>query len=810
MTFSLWWDAGFESLVSIIPPDAEIAPTSTITEKARGKAPGLPTPNGWVGYDWINRAPSRENVAHWHTTGGGLGLRTDYFPAIDIDVLDADTAEAIESITRDILGDASCRIGRAPKRLLLYRTATPMPKRKLEWMQGDVKFAVEVLGLGSQCVVQGIHPATQKPYMWQPIHPVLFGAAALTEITSTQIDALFVAITEYLAMFGYAVGEMSETANDRQGVVQEHLVGDAEVIRKAVEAIPNTDESHPTREDYIRMGAAIKAAVADESEAFDIWSDWAARWDGGENAHDTLEADWKRIKPPFAIGAQYLFDLAARYGDTSRTSTQFTFEPEPVPSVPNGPIGTEGPAVDADGAAIGSDAWLAHRFVARHGEEMRYCPKLGGWMYWDGTRWAVDDLDLVGSWAARVGRDAADALIAHSATPTEARSLPRWCNSERAVQQLLRYASREQRIVARVEDFDVDPWLLNTPEGIVNLRDGTIAPCTPDAMMTKCTLVGPSYEDPKRWRAFLAEVTGNDPAVEAYLKRLFGYALTGVTEEEMLAFFWGSGGNGKGTLLKTIQKILGTYATTAAMETFTASEYDRHPTDLAALAGARLVIAQETQEGRAWDEAKIKTLTGSDPITARFMRQDFFTYMPQFKLVFAGNHRPTLLSPDAAMLRRFHLIPFNVVPKIVDTHLKDRLIAEYAAVLGWMVEGCQEWLLMGLTPPAAVVESTHEYFQDADPIGRWFDERCTLDASARTLTTDLFTDYRNWCMGESEECGTQNAFSRALKRKGIWGWRHPETRARGFAGVAMATANVDARSIMLTGELPAANSVMLH
>src|SRR5690606_34299708 len=121
-----------------------------------------------------------------------------------------------------------------------------------------------------------------------------------------------------------------------------------------------------------------------------------------------------------------------------------------------------------------------------------------------------------------------------------------------------------------------------------------------------------------------------------------------------------------------------------------------------------------------------KTLTGSDPVKARFMRQDFFTYQPQFKLVFAGNHRPNLQSPDAAMLRRFHLVPFNVVPAVVDVHRKDKLVAEYPRILGWLIEGCREWMRDGLRPPAAVVNSTTEYFAESDPFGRWMAESCDL------------------------------------------------------------------------------------
>ena len=109
------------------------------------------------------------------------------------------------------------------------------------------------------------------------------------------------------------------------------------------------------------------------------------------------------------------------------------------------------------------------------------------------------------------------------------------------------------------------------------------------------------------------------------------------------------------------------------METFTASISDRHPTELAMLRGARLVTATETEEGRAWAEARIKQMTGGDPVSARFMRQDFFTYVPQFKLLIAGNHRPALRNVDEAARRRFNIVPFLHRPERPDRQLEDKL-----------------------------------------------------------------------------------------------------------------------------------------
>jgi putative DNA primase/helicase len=163
-------------------------------------------------------------------------------------------------------------------------------------------------------------------------------------------------------------------------------------------------------------------------------------------------------------------------------------------------------------------------------------------------------------------------------------------------------------------------------------------------------------------------------------------------------------------------RFLADYAQTAAMDTFTASKGDRHPTDLAMLRGARLVTASETEEGRAWAESRIKQMTGGDPVTARFMRQDFFTYQPQFKLMIVGNHKPVLQNVDDAARRRFNLVPFTRKPERPDRELEGKLKAEWPGILRWMIDGCLDWLQNGLVRPAAVQAATAAYFDEQDPV----------------------------------------------------------------------------------------------
>ena len=185
---------------------------------------------------------------------------------------------------------------------------------------------------------------------------------------------------------------------------------------------------------------------------------------------------------------------------------------------------------------------------------------------------------------------------------------------------------------------------------------------------------------------------------------------------------------------------MGDYCRIAPIETFTASISERHPTDLAGLRGARLVSAVETEEGRRWAESKIKALTGGDKISARFMRQDFFEFIPQFKLLIAGNHKPGLRSVDEAIRRRFYLIPFTVtIPaEERDPALLEKHKTEVPGILHWMIEGCLQWQQRGLAPPSVVTAATAAYLEAEDAIAAWIADCCEIDPNHWERRNDLF------------------------------------------------------------------------
>ena len=268
---------------------------------------------------------------------------------------------------------------------------------------------------------------------------------------------------------------------------------------------------------------------------------------------------------------------------------------------------------------------------------------------------------------------------------------------------------------------------------------------------------------------------------------MVGYSLTGLTTEHALFFVFGTGGNDKGVFLNTLSWLLGDYAAVAPMETFTATPTDRHPTELAMLRGARFVISQETEEGRRWAESRIKSLTGGDPITARFMRGDFFTFDPQFKLVIAGNHKPALRTVDEAIKRRLHLIPFTVTipPERRDPGLSDALRQEAAGILAWALKGCLEWQSDGLRPPARVLEATREYFEVQDSLQAWIEDCCDVGPNRWDPPGVLFASWSTWADKAGEHVGNQRSFGDRLDAAGYLRERTGITRKH--VGIAVKT-----------------------
>lgn len=551
--------------------------------------------------------------------------------------------------------------------------------------------------------------------------------------------------------------------------------------------------------EWIRIGMALFNAVGNNKAGLDAFKTFSAKSKKYDEA--TTVERWEHFAeyPPSRLGVGTIFYLAElacpdwrdayartviasiyagqqktepdeRDAEAEREEKETEAEPkkkEPQPAEPTGDDATLSP--------LYSDDYLALQLASRYGHKLRHVAKWGLWYQYDGTRWREDETLNVFTLARKLNRGIASTCNKKAERKNIA--------SGKTVAATISLARSDPRIAARIDQWDLDPWALNTPEGTIDLQTGKMRKHRAADYLTKCTAVGPGGDCP-RWKQFLKEVTADDEALQEYVQRLLGYGLTGSVIEHVLAFLSGTGSNGKSVLLKTVAFVLGDYVKAAPFETFTAKENENHPTELAMLRGARMVQVAETEKGKHWAESRIKSMTAGDPVSARFMRQDFFTYTPTFKILVAGNHKPGLSTVNVAIRRRLHIVPFNVTftEDKLDKNLTERLKEEASGILSWMIDGCTEWQRDGLKPPPAVVSATAEYLATEDRITRWITDCVDLaDPNAFELSTELFWSWQNWAEKAGEKIGSLTTLTKELKDRDH---QHQHTKkGNGFAGM---------------------------
>nr|WP_290428517.1 phage/plasmid primase, P4 family [Defluviimonas salinarum] len=411
------------------------------------------------------------------------------------------------------------------------------------------------------------------------------------------------------------------------------------------------------------------------------------------------------------------------------------------------------------GAVDLTEVSVADAFVNAFHDRLRYNCTAGHWLAWDSDRWRRDETGLCMEMIKRVVR----------AASAESKGNERRSARKAAfVSGVERLARTDTRVAVTADMLDANPMILSCSGCYVDLETGRQRPPDPTALITRKAGVAPKDGPCPRFIQFLLEASGGDDDMLRFFQVLIGYILTGRTSEHVLVFFFGPGGNGKSVFLNIVTRMLGEYGVTSAMDTFVAARGERHLTELAMLAGARLVTASETQEGRSWDEPRIKSLTGGDPITARFMRQDNFTFRPQFKLILSGNHQPMLRNVDPAIRRRFLIVPFTRTPARPDPDLEEKLWAEAPQILQWAIRGCLEWQEEGLPRPAAIRAATDSYFSDMDLFGEWLSEKCLLGGTGdATPASQLFASWKVFAEAAGERPGTAKALGARLRRQGL-------------------------------------------
>ena len=434
-----------------------------------------------------------------------------------------------------------------------------------------------------------------------------------------------------------------------------------------------------------------------------------------------------------------------------------------------------------------TDLGNTERLVDAYGDKLRYCWTFNEWFAWTGARWQEDTRGQVYQYAKRTIR----AMYAEAATIEDDKQrgalVAHARRSEAAgrLEALVRLARSEPRIAVTPEDFDRDHWLLNCPNGTVDLRTGELRPHRREDLITKSTA---AEYDPTAtcltFEAFLERVLP-DAGVRQFVQRFAGYAATGDTSEQAIVFPFGGGANGKSTLLNQLMAALGDYAKQAAPDLLTYSPNDRHPTELADLAGVRFIASIEVEEGKRLAEALVKQMSGGDRMKARRMRENFFEFQPTHKIFLAANHRPVIRGTDYAIWRRVHLVPFDVTipPEQQDKQLPAKLHAELAGILRWIVDGCLAWQRAGLGVPEAVRAATAEYRAEQDVLADFLAECCEFSPTARATTKVLYAAYSAWCESNGERVLSKKALSPRLQERGCQPDR--TMSARGWVGLKL-------------------------
>lgn len=429
-----------------------------------------------------------------------------------------------------------------------------------------------------------------------------------------------------------------------------------------------------------------------------------------------------------------------------------------------------------------TDLWSAEQLVAAHGADLRYT-KSGGWVVWDGRRWQIDATGaamrltkhMVRSLYARAAglesEKAREALVKHAIKS----------ESTDALQAILRSATTEEGVECLdVSIFDANPWLLNCANGTLNLfRDPhnpqppAVRPHNPADYLTHVLALAYDPDAPAPlWEAFLARVQP-DPAMRTFLQRVVGYSLTGLADEQMVLFCYGTGKNGKSTFIETLQALLDPreYAIKIPMDVLLQRRNDSSPAwVLAELAGRRLVVGSEIEAGRRLNEALIKDLTGTDTIPACRKYKDPFTFRPEFTLWLYGNHKPILTGTDEGIQRRVKLIPFTqtIPPAERDIALPRKLLTELPGILAWAVRGCHLWQAEGLNPPEAVLAATAAYFAEMDVLAPFLADCCLIGRSYRVSFKDLYAAYLHWADSNGDHRpSTGPQFTKQLRERGF-------------------------------------------
>lgn len=438
-----------------------------------------------------------------------------------------------------------------------------------------------------------------------------------------------------------------------------------------------------------------------------------------------------------------------------------------------------------------TDVGNAERFVAMFKDSVKYCSIYKKWFIWNGKRWEQDDTGKIITYAIECVRnimhdadmlpdgDKRKALIQHSLRS----------ESSGRLKALLDLASGMPAITIRSDDLDANPWLLNCQNGTIDLRTGKLQAHNPQDYITRiCAAPYDTTCAIPLWTSLLNKVSGGDEAVKRYMQKAFGYALTGDISEQAIFLLYGTGSNGKSTMLNVFAELLDGYAQSTSSDTFMQKKNDTVNNDIARLKGARFVSAIEMEEGKRMAESLIKSMTGGDKLVTRFLYGEFFEYIPQFKVFLAVNHKPIIRDTTKSIWRRIKLMEFTntFTEQERDRNFPAKIMAtELSGILAWAVQGCLWWQQEGIQDPDRIREATQEYREEMDAFSHFFEECCLDKADGHVSNKMLRAKFEEWCGENGEYAINQRTFSQKLLERGYTKRRNNATGSYEWYGFVL-------------------------
>ncbi len=792
----------FESwILPIIPAGAELTKDSKLSPDKLGKIPGkwFPGPRKWAGFhEWQKHSTTQNDLQRWHSWQTpdvpiAIGMRTAELPVVDIDSDHPEIVEAICKLALEHLGWSPVRCREeSPRRVLCYkwtpgpnRDRAPVQKMRLAFTDKEGRtHIVEILGRGQQVVIEGPH-AKGKMHYWLDGKGLVDSYSELVDIAAAEAWRCVTAIRTWAEERGFTIVRpplpirKDRGPSIKIGKESPLLSSSMDLLARCVRAIDINDDRLADYDAWIKLLVAIKAACGGDQDFFlnTVWP-WLA--DNGENADlgiEEMEAKWDSFSDS-SLGADYVYDIASAFGfmEGKDTRTVEIFAGRPLPQASQGGDGgaqglaTPNTANSAMGGVQGgsggplppnhTDRALADIAAARLAHERRYSNDQG-WGRLKSGVWVKDDTILrpVGDICAEVGRP-------YRAQGPQQAQIDIMLSSARKIENVEKVMRSHPALYVDKEEFDSDPWLLNTPGGVWDMRVGTLT--AHGALMRMQTAVTPNllayrnYEKAcPNWMAYLNFIADGRPEVIPFLQRWGGYNFVGKIIGPHFLFIHGVPGTGKTVFVDIILRLGHTYGTPVSKQFFVRTN-DKRTFELYQLFKKRMAIADETPKGSTWDEMMLLTMHNGSKLRAEGKGRDFIDFRNTATVTITGNHRPSFVTSSEASGIDRRLLVLTMNRKIADLmpddeQFAEKLIArEGSAIMMWFMQGAQEgWesldaggsFLGDLAAPFK--EAAKAYRRQANPFLQWIEEEMAEDPDKDINAKDAFAAFRAFMVDQN-------------------------------------------------------------